>query len=496
MKVSVTSRIIGYSVVIAALIGVGIFGVDGFLTAKDSVDVVQMFPIDADTTTVQSRVVVPPHVLTPSGRKPKKRSPKRDELFEQQLRGLQSQEGAEISGEPGTTSSKDGPYVALVEDSSRTKGSTDTQNAAGKKLSSENSGGDATDRAQEDSADENPLGFLGGVMVSQDSQAPAVVTPDATPRTGRPWVRGQARGYTMLYAMQSEARSVVETQVETLLSAKIREPYIGVLIDGTFGRDFTYLKQVIERLSVDGRALTLALYLTNGPTMRKWRETPIDALFSKINPSDFRQRIRRDQTLQAQFLAVVLQAKDVFEFNVSLNPGNNNVAIVMLEDNLDSLAYRAMREIASAEIGAVAGFVRNPCLGCYEGNDDATLGDPREEHNLSRYNVLARGDGYSLDGTGFLYPDGSGSESGVTAAQLRDLMSNSFARGLRYFGLWQYQWQGLEVGGGNPRPSTRTYVPSNFDQQEFEVEILREGLVVEDEDDQEVGSEVAPVESQ
>lgn len=319
---------------------------------------------------------------------------------------------------------------------------------------------------------------LGGVVVRnpQGGVAP-VVTPDLTP-TGRGWVSGQARGYTMLYAMQPEARAVVEANVEALLNARVREPYIGVLIDGTFGRNFGYLKEIIQRLSSEGRALTLVLYLSNGPTMRKWEVTPIDQhIFARISPEDFRLQIRRNARLRAEFLAVVLQAKDVFQYSASVAPGNTNLAIVMLEDNLDVLAYRSMREIAAEQLGTIAGFVRNPCVKCWPGNDDDTLGDAREEHELARFNVLRSGDGYSLDGVSFKYPNGEG--AGVSAEQLGEYLTDSVQRGLRYFGLWREEWQGVRAGVPNKRPEERTYIASLPDQQVFEIEMLRTGLIAE-----------------
>jgi len=238
---------------------------------------------------------------------------------------------------------------------------------------------------------ERPGDFLVGVVTRGGSLGAGTdvsVTPVATPEAGRPWVQGQARGYTMLYAMQPEARAVVETQVQTLLAARVREPYIGVLIDGTFGRDFSYLKDVITRLSIDGRDLTLVLYLSNGPTMRA-PGAPTEHLFSRITPEDFRRRIRWDQSLRTKLSAVATQARDVFLFSASVNAGNNHVAIVMLEDNLDVVAYRSMRELANQQLESIAGFIRNPCVGAgVDGNDDDTAGDPREEHQLERFNLL------------------------------------------------------------------------------------------------------------
>jgi hypothetical protein len=307
----------------------------------------------------------------------------------------------------------------------------------------------------------------------------AAAAPIDTPATGRGWVGGQARGYTMLYAMQIQARPVVEANVQALLGARVRQPYIGVLIDGTFGRDFGYLKEIIKRLSTDNRDLKLVLYLSNGPTMRKWNVTPIDQhIFAGISPEEFRSQIRRNMTLRAEFLAVVLQAKDLFQYNASLSPGNTNTAIVMLEDNLDVVAYKSMRDIAVEQLGSLAGFMRNPCVGCYDSiSDDNTLGDPREEHTLERFQILKAGDAYSLDGVGFRYPSGEG--TGVSSADLVELINEGINRKLSHFGIWRHDWQGVKDEVVNKRPEERVYVASSQDQQSFEIEMLRTGLIPE-----------------
>jgi len=307
----------------------------------------------------------------------------------------------------------------------------------------------------------------------------AAVAPIDTPTTGRGWVGGQARGYTMLYAMQPQARPVVEANVQALLGARVRQPYIGVLIDGTFGRDFGYLKEIIKRLSTDNRDLKLVLYLSNGPTMRKWNVTPIDQhIFAGISPEEFRNQIRRNVTLRAEFLAVVLQAKDLFQYNASLSPGNTNTAIVMLEDNLDVVAYKSMRDIAVEQLGSLAGFMRNPCVGCYDSiSDDNTLGDPREEHTLERFQILKAGDAYSLDGVGFRYPSGEG--TGVSSTDLAEYINDGMRRKLSHFGLWRHDWQGVKDEVVNRRPEERAYVASSQDQQAFEIDMLRTGLIPE-----------------
>lgn len=320
--------------------------------------------------------------------------------------------------------------------------------------------------------------FFSGVRVQTGSQAPAAVpTPEATPEDegGLEWVEGQARGYAMLYAMQPSARPVVEQNVRALLTSHIKDVYIAVLIDGTFGQDFEYLRSLVTRLSANGRRLSLVLYLSNGATMRVWDSTPIDVLFTRLNPFAFRTRIVRERDLQAQFVDIVRKAKRIFAYNRGLSPFNSNVAIPMLEDNLDRDSYRLMRDLARGELGDFAQLMRNPCVGCITGNDGDSLGDPREEHTLKMFSSLRPGDGYSLDGIGFSYP-GEVNTIELSADQLLNLMSDAYAKGLRHVGLWRHNWQGVKHGIPNDHPNERLYRPSSEDEIAFEIEVLRHRL--------------------
>ena len=334
-------------------------------------------------------------------------------------------------------------------------------------------------------------GFIGGGRSNTGGGAatgpggdPAVTTP-TSPFAG--WVSGQARGYTMLYAMQPEARAVVESNVATLLAAQVREPYIGVLIDGTFAQDFEYLKSVISRLSVD-RNLTLELYLTNGPTQRKWDKTVIDAPFVKIPPRNFRKSILSDAGLQRTFSALAAQGRELFEFSKSRNAANQALVSVMLEDNLDVKAYRKMRELAAQQLDNTASFIRSTCYRCVDPldreSDVDTAGDAREEHHPNKLGELKRGDGLSLDGTGFRYPTEGGAE-GLSPEELRSAIQASYSKGLRFFALWRHGWQGAESSGENPHPEERNYVVSTPEQEAFELEMLRLGLIPEPIDDSE-----------
>jgi len=326
--------------------------------------------------------------------------------------------------------------------------------------------------------------MLGGVAVVRG--APVSATPQGIVGSALPWVSGQARGYTMLYALQPEAQAVTESNISALLSARLREPHIGILIDGTFGRDYEYLKDIIRRLNGDGRRLTLALYLSNGATQRKWRTTPINAPFVRINPEDFRQDIRRNVEIRAQYSEIAANARRIFDYNLSLNSGAKNFAVVMLEDNLDRESFRAMAQLANEQLNGVATIVRNPCESCgVSGTDGDTLGYAREEHSASGFLKLQRGDGFTLDGTGFSYPTEPQSTA-VNPQQLTSLIVDGYQKGLSYFGLWRAGWQGVSSDGQNLAPNARSYSVPTADEMEFEVTALREGLPLEDVSDQDL----------
>lgn len=383
------------------------------------------------------------------------------------------------------------PAAAATDNSGVSGNDEDTPFDAASSGQGGNQNGDLLTALQQASQPEGVSDFIGGARVARPGTGSsaggaavrdtlqAEVAASPTPVDTRSWVAGQARGYAMLYAMQPQARPVVEAHVQTLIESRVREPFVAILIDGTFGEDFEYAKSIITRLSKEGRRLTLALYLSNGPTMRVWDSTSIDALFSRIEPNSFRDRIMGEGELQDRYAAVVASARALFEFNKQESSANSSVAVVMLEDNLTVETYQFMRDIVrEGLVGVDVSLVRNPCVGCYRGNDGDTLGDAREEHAVERFGMLEQGDGFTLDGTGFDYP-GELSSKALTSSALLQLMRDSMQRRLRYVGLWRFPWQGLTPGGSKPHPSERSYVPSSETERAFEIEALREGLIAE-----------------
>lgn len=320
-------------------------------------------------------------------------------------------------------------------------------------------------------------GGIGGVV---SRRSPGSIETPVAEATGTPApelkrVDGQARGFAMLYMMQPQARQLVELQVATLLKAQIGTIYVSVLVDGTFSKEYDYVKDVISRLSVDGRKVLLSLYLTNGATQRSWNTTNIvESPFVRISPQQFRSSIKFDVDVQRLFERVVRESMELFRHNVSVNPANQNIAIVMLEDNLDASSYNFMRGLALQNLRGLAEFYRNPC-GCENGSDESRQGDRLEEHAIAKFDLLRAGDGYSFDGVGFAYP-GEGPSPNLNPEELHALLERSIQANLRYVALWRPDWQGIFNTDEKPHPRDRTYISPNPGQTDFIIQMLRMGL--------------------
>ncbi|MCO6430113.1 MAG: hypothetical protein J5J00_04575 [Deltaproteobacteria bacterium] len=339
-------------------------------------------------------------------------------------------------------------------------------------------------REIEESASASRGTFLGGVRVSgSPTLAQEVIEdepevfPTATPTAELVRVGGQARGYTMLYLMHPKARATVEKQIEILLKAQVQDVYLGVLTDGTFSKDFNYLSDVIRRLSRANRSVTLVVYLTNGATMRAFDSNISTEGFNSIDPTEFRSLIRFDAGIRDRFVRLIRPVIPALALNRRLNERSRNHVIVMLEDNLDDESYLAMRRLAESVIGNRASFIRNPCPGCWEGNTLNPFGDGLELHRPEEIDSLNTRDGFSLDGYGYSLASGSEADGApLSYEETRQLMIRAASRGLRYFGLWRFERQGLRLGQPVIPPDEREFeVPSDADVA-LEIELLRSGL--------------------
>lgn len=342
----------------------------------------------------------------------------------------------------------------------------------------------ASSSSGDERAKNSPSGLLSGAVSSgtqeigdeDDEDADDEITQNTPAPDGeRSRVSGQARGYSALYLMHPSARATVERQMETLLKSELADIFLGVLADGTFSWDAGYFSFVLRRLAQGDRSLTLEVYLTNGSAMRQFKNTAVDAPFAQIEPREFRSLIRFDGSLRSEFQRLVRRVIPLLDLNLRLNSRNKNYVVVMLEDNLDRDSYQAMRGLAQELIGTRATFLRNPCPGCYEGNDIESLGDGLELHRLQDFARLSVRDGYSLDGIGYSYPEDAADER-PTLSEVIDLARIAYERNLRFFALWRHEWQGVRSGTSLLHPDERSYQVPTEEQALHDIEVLRHGL--------------------
>lgn len=300
-------------------------------------------------------------------------------------------------------------------------------------------------------------------------------SPSPTPDGGLPWVTGQTRGYTALYTMEDKARQTVEAELNNLLTARLRKVYWGVLIDGTFGWDPDYLGRVITALSSDNRQLTLVIYITNGPTMRNFDSTPIKTDFSRIDPKEFRDLIQSDPNTRETYKKLLDRAALIFSFSRRVSENNYHIVIPMLEDNLDQASYVAMSQLTEEKLSGLAEIRRNPCPGCYSGNDTSRNGGALELHGLSDLPLGQRNDSYSLDGSGYHLANESPFRSSLSVNQTLELIDITTNMSFSYFGLWRADRQGL-FNGTSVHPNERNYAIPSEAHLKFEIELLRHGL--------------------
>lgn len=145
----------------------------------------------------------------------------------------------------------------------------------------------------------------------------------------------------------------------------------------------------------------------------------------------------------------------------------------MLEDNLDDESYRRMKQLAQSSLGSTAQFMRNPCKGCYDGNESFTFGDGTESHSPGDVATLESIDGFTMDGIGFESP-GDELSGQMSLESAKALKLQAMARNIRYFGIWRKQRQGL--GTQLIHPDNRVYEVPTETQQDAEIDLLRFGM--------------------
>lgn len=253
----------------------------------------------------------------------------------------------------------------------------------------------------------------------------------------------QPIGVSFIHGLQAEAKPQVDALKQILLKSCVKRIAANFLVDGSFGLDTQVLSDFVTDMSVFGREVHLILYLQNGSSQRRWKNTAVKGFASNIEPSRFRDMIMHDAAIRERYRAIVRSLLPVID-QAHLS-GGTIYLVVGLEDNLTSRQALEVKHIGTEALeGRFVLWVRNPCPGCYAGNDESSEGfDMRERHAqntaFATSNGIITNDGFNL-----------------SFDELSQLKQAAFARD-NVFIAWDRARQGIPPSGEYLAPNKRLY---------------------------------------
>lgn len=235
-----------------------------------------------------------------------------------------------------------------------------------------------------------------------------------------------ARGLSCIHCLHPNAFLQAEQLVEVLFESKVQRPVMNFLVDGSFGLDHSVLEDLMFPLTLDGREPIAVLYLTNGASQRQCMITPVEGFATNICPREFRDLIQFSPFIRSEYVNLVssvlptIDALEAEKIQVIIVPG--------LEDNLTNSAFDELFALTREALPArPVDYARNPCPGCYSGNETGLpSGVLLETHTIAP----ADGEIVTNDGRDV---------SLEVLSTLRDLSAD----GQQIFILWDKQRQGL-----------------------------------------------------
>ncbi len=296
-------------------------------------------------------------------------------------------------------------------------------------------------------------------------------------------IAAPARGLSCLHCNQPEAGAQPDLIVDLLRRSCLKNVAINYLVDGTFSFNEALLARHIEVLTAFGRRLVVQFYLTNGATQRNWRDTAVTAFGVQMPPEDFRRQILSDFSLQGEYQRIVARLIPIISY--ARSRGAEVLLVPGLEDNLSNAAFALLVQLAREALpeGMNVHFGRNPCSGCYEGNEDGVPAGVFLEQHTAGANVFVSGGVVTNDGTDYM-PEIDAQSLGDFAVTLRSLAAvrDQAAQARNVFILWSAERQGLVPQGSSfifLPPESRTYeVPDSTEQQDI-ILFLRAGAAAQ-----------------
>jgi hypothetical protein len=237
-----------------------------------------------------------------------------------------------------------------------------------------------------------------------------------------------------------------------------------MLVDGTFADVRDNLGEFVRIATIRGATLHLFLYLANGPWQRAYQSAPDYGVGTNMSPEDYRSRIQYDPAVQAEYQERLKWALPLVSYAQS--QGAIVYLIPMLEDNLDYNSARKMEDLTLATVPSFLSVAlgRNPCPGCYSGNDASIpAGIFEDQHISSAYQGVHITNGLvTNDGASVVFPHDSATPSpSIPLDQLTGAISQAAARN-NAFVIWRRDYQGQS----RTDTASRTYVvPTPADEQ-------------------------------
>lgn len=242
---------------------------------------------------------------------------------------------------------------------------------------------------------------------------------------------------------------------------------VTMLVDGTFSDDRAQLEEVISRITAGDSGLHLYLYFSNGPWQRRHGSVPehlgIGAAYS---PEEFRKLVKTDNSVRNSYAERIRWALPLMRY--AEEQGATVYVIPMLEDNFDQSAARAVEALFEQSMPADLSVVygRNPCPGCWPGNDSSVpSGMIRDVHLGSPNAVSTSGGLVSNDGLNLVFPGASSDGHSINFEQMKSVIAEETALG-NDFVIWHRPYQGVGPDNVFADPAVRNYVmPSPAEEQ-------------------------------
>lgn len=278
------------------------------------------------------------------------------------------------------------------------------------------------------------------------------------------FVEGAPVGIACLQCGHPNAFSQALKIADILAKSCRRHIATTMLIDGSFSDVRDNLGEFVRIAASRGATLHLYLYLANGPWQRAYPQAPNLGVGTNMSPEDYRSRIQYDTAVQNEYLSQANWAMPLVSY--AQTQGAIVYLIPMLEDNLD---YNSARKIEDLTLTAVPSFLsvalgRNPCPGCYPGNDGSIpAGLFEDQHISSAYQGVRTTNGLvTNDGASVVFPHDTAPPSpSIPLDQLTGVISQAAARN-NAFVIWRREYQGQS----RTDPGARNYaMPTAADEQ-------------------------------